>query len=50
VVLGFTHVKDGTRWAGMPAIHFAKSGEEFRTIDIFMLGDCAEERGQSADA
>ena len=42
--------KDGTRWAEMPALHSAKSGEEFRTIDILVLGDCAEEGGQSADA
>jgi hypothetical protein len=25
-----------------PALHSAKSGEEFRTIDILVLGDCAE--------
>ena len=52
-VLGFFHAKvakDGTRWAEMPALHSAKSGEEFRTIDILVLGDCAEEGGQSADA
>jgi hypothetical protein len=34
----------------MPDLHSAKSGEEFRTIDNLVLGDCAEEGGQSADA
>ena len=34
----------------MPALHAAKSGQEIRANDIFMLGDCAEEGGQSADS
>jgi hypothetical protein len=36
--------------ASKGALHSAKSGEEFRTIDNLVLGDCAEEGGQSADA
>lgn len=34
----------------MPALHSAKSGQEIQAGDIFMLGDCAEEGGQSADS
>lgn len=34
----------------MPYLHSAKSGQEIRAGDIFMLGDCAEEGGQSADS
>ena len=34
----------------MPDLHSAKSGQEIRAGDIFMLCDCAEEGGQSADS
>jgi len=42
--------KGRPRRAGMPALHAAKSGQENRAGDIFMLGDCAEEGGQSPDS
>ena len=51
-VLGFfTQRSQRAPEAGkMPALHAAKSGQEIRAGDIFMLGDCAEEGVQSADS
>ena len=51
-VLGFfTQRSQRAPEAGkMPDLHSAKSGQEIRAGDIFMLCDCAEEGGQSADS
>ena len=51
-VLGFfTQRSQRAPEAGkMTDLHSAKSGQEIRAGDIFMLCDCAEEGGQSADS